>query len=309
MGFIGFVFRIIARIFLRLLLPALFLGIGWYAGAKYGAPDLLIRAVDGVIARGQTALAPILGRGAEVAGDLATEGVERGGELAAEAAQQGGEYVVGTVEQALEELAEGPDETEDQAPEDAAEPGQEPALASRSDSAPTATNTRDITLCPGMDVSNAPRADSNGVVRRAGATITFKGVNLLLMPATQSCLSSGYGNRNGRLHKGVDYHPRSGKGDVLAAGDGVIIQATTRDDYGKMIVIDHGNDVYTLYAHLAGFGSGMREGASVRQGQVIAPIGNTGYSNIIHLHWEILSGEWNDAAGPFGLDPINPFAL
>ena len=160
-----------------------------------------------------------------------------------------------------------------------------------------------------MSVSNAPRADSNGVVRRAGATITFKGVNLLLMPATQSCLSSGYGNRNGKLHKGVDYHPRSGKGDVLAAGDGVIIQATTRDDYGTMIVIDHGNDVYTLYAHLAGFGSGMREGVSVRQGQVIAPIGNTGYSNIIHLHWEVLSGKWNDAAGPFGLNPINPFAL
>ena len=308
MGLVRFVLRIIARISLRLLLPVLFLGIGWYGGAKYGAPDLLMRAADGVVARGQAVLAPILGRGAEVAGELAAEGVERGGELAAEAAQQGGEYVVGTVEQMLEDLAEQP---EDEEPAQGTEPGDgsEPQAPSAPASTPLAASDGAIILCPRMSVSNAPRANSDRVVRPAGATVTHKGVELLLMPATRSCLSSGYGNRNGRLHKGVDYFTRSGDGDALAASDGVIIQAVTRRDYGNMIVIDHGNNVYTLYAHLARFGSGVREGASVRQGQVLGPIGNTGASSIIHLHWEVLSGEWNDAAGPFGLDPINPFAL
>lgn len=159
-----------------------------------------------------------------------------------------------------------------------------------------------------MTVTNRPRSNSDRVVKRAGATVRYKGVELLLMPATKSCLSSGYGNRNGRLHKGVDYHTQE-NGNALAAGDGVIIQRVTRRDYGNMIVIDHGNDVYTLYAHLARFGSGVREGASVSQGQVLGPIGTTGASSVIHLHWEVLSGEWNDAAGPFGLNPVNPFSL
>lgn len=309
MGLIKLLFRIIARLCLRLFLPVIFLGVGWYGGAKYGAPDLLIRAADGVIARGQAVLAPILGRGAEVAGELAAEGVERGGELAAEAAQQGGEYVVGTVEQMLEDLAEQPEENEENEEADAPGAGESDAPAAPAPSTPVASNEGAIVLCPRMTISNAPRANSARVVKPAGAAVTYKGVELLLMPATGSCLSSGYGNRNGKLHKGIDYFPLGGDGDVLAAADGVIVQTVTRSDYGNMLVVDHGNGVYTLYAHLARFGSGVREGASVRQGQALGPIGNTGSSSVVHLHWEVLSGQWTDATGPFGLNPINPFAL
>ena len=327
-GMIGFFFRVVFRMLRRLVVPALFLAAGWYGGAKLGAPDLVLRAADGLVARAETMLAPLFGRSATVAGDLAAEGVERGGALA----QQGGEYVVGTVEQMLKDLAE-------PAQEDA--PGDGPAGSAPSDDGTHAENAppsrtadraadraadqdadrdalgRDIVLCPGMSVSNAPRARNWGggggggekAVARAGASVSYKGVDLLLMPATGSCLSSGYGTRNGRLHKGVDYYPRGGGGEALAAADGVIIKAVARSDYGNMLVLDHGDGVYTLYAHLARFGSAAREGASVRQGEALGPIGSTGASSVVHLHWEVLSGEWSDAAGPFGLNPINPFAL
>ena len=274
-------------------MPAVFLAIGWYGGAKYGAPDIVIRAVDGVAAQIGIALAPI---------------VDRGGEIAADGVEQGGEYVAGTVEQMLEVLAEetaGParregetEETEQAVPE----PRQTGAAPS------SAAAEGDIVLCPRMSVSNAPRASADGVVREAGASVRYKGVELLLMPATKSCLSSGYGSRNGRLHKGVDYYTQE-DGAALAAGDGVIVEALSRSDYGNMVVIDHGNEVFTRYAHLARFGSDVREGASVRQGQPLGPIGATGATSVRHLHWEVLTGDYNTRAGSFGLEAVNPFSL
>ena len=303
----GFVFRTIGRILARLIIPAIFLAVGWYGGAKYGAPDIVIRGVDGIAARTGVALAPIVDRG----GEIAAEGVERGGELAADAVEQGGEYVVGTVEQMLEDLAEGPQQAEPGQPEDRAGETQqarpEPRDAGAAPSSIAAADG-DIVLCPRMSVSNAPRANADRVVRKAGATVRYKGVELLLMPATKSCLSSGYGNRNGRLHKGVDYYTKE-NGAALAAGDGVIVEAVSRSDYGNMVVIDHGNGVFTRYAHLARFGSGVREGASVRQGQTLGPIGTSGATSVKHLHWELLTGDYDTRAGSFGLDPVDPFSV
>ena len=330
-----FIFRLIGSVLRHSIVPAIFLAAGWYGGAKHGAPDLLIRAVDGAVARAQVVLSPLVSQGVEKGGEIAADAAERGGELAVEAAQEGGEAVADVVEQALEDLAEAPGEesqptdskeasepeevtAEEEAPASEAsepeiveekEPESEPEPAPAPAPVSSATdNGGDIVLCPGMNIANAPRADANGLVRQAGAKVRYKGVDLLLMPATKSCLSSGYGNRNGRLHKGVDYHTQE-NGMVLAAGDGVIAEAVSRSDYGNMIVIDHGNGVYTRYAHLARFGSGVREGASVASGQVLGPIGTSGASRVIHLHWEILEGDISAQAGSFGLEPVNPFSL
>lgn len=296
--------RIIRSLLLHLIVPGIFLAGGWYGGAKYGAPDLLIRAVDGVVARGKIILSPLI-----------ADGVDRSGELAASAVEQGSEYVVGTVEQVLEDLAEEPEETTDEAGEESAE-GEEGSAgdASASESAggavsgATVSNEGDIVICQ-MRISNAPRGGQPaGSIGRADETTTYKGVNLLLMPATKACLSSGYGSRGGRTHRGVDYYSDQG-GDVLAAGDGVIVEAVSRSDYGNMIVIDHGNGVYTRYAHLARFGSGVREGASVSQGQVLGPIGKSGASSIVHLHYEVLTGDFNTQAKSFGLESKDPYRL
>lgn len=318
------VLRVIRGMLLHLIVPAIFLGIGWYGGAKHGAPELLINAVDGVLERGRAVLSPILADGAEKGKELAKEGAAQGVEIAKDAAQQGGDYVAGTVEEMLEELAEPPtseeeppqneESTEDVVVADTSPTAVEkdesptPPPAAETPPAATATNTGDIAICGGIKVSNAPRTDANGKIADAGTTVSTKGVSLLLQPATNSCFSSGYGSRGGRLHRGIDYFTKTG-GDVLAAGSGTIVEAVSRSDYGNMIVIDHGNGVYTRYAHLARFNSNVREGTSISMGQKLGPIGMSGSSSVIHLHYEILMGDFNTPAKSFGLESVDPFSL
>lgn len=153
-----------------------------------------------------------------------------------------------------------------------------------------------------MAVSNAPPADSAG---RVGA---IKGVELLIMPATGACLSSGYGPRDGKLHRGVDYFSKDG-GDVLAAGAGVVLEQATRPDFGNMIVIDHGSGVFTRYAHMESFAAKTAVGAKVTQGMVLGRIGSSGATSVRHLHYEIMTGSYVSGVGTFGLSTHNPFDL
>ena len=137
----------------------------------------------------------------------------------------------------------------------------------------------------------------------------MRGVSLLVAPVTKACLSSGFGLRGtgGRLHKGVDYYSDQG-GEVLAAADGLILEATYRDDYGYMLVIDHGGGVYTRSAHLKRFAEGIDAGVRVAQGQVLGPIGNSGaYTKVVHLHYEVLTGDYDNPKRSFGLQPVNVF--
>jgi len=158
-----------------------------------------------------------------------------------------------------------------------------------------------LELCPRMAVSNAP-SNANGIVRVNEARIaTF--------PTTGACLSSGYGPRNDRLHKGLDFHADTGV-PVLAGGDGEILEIKYRDDYGNMILIDHGGGVYTRYAHLASFGRGLSPGVTVRAGDALGLMGNSGsYQIPIHLHYELLMGDYDTPKGSFGLRHANPLAF
>lgn len=183
-------------------------------------------------------------------------------------------------------------------PAPSAEPAPAAAIASPS--------TGGVELCP-MEISNPPPLDANGRAR-GGPLVAIKGVALLLTPATNVCLSSGYGSRNGKLHRGVDYHTRT-SGNALAAGDGVLLEVTTRADFGNMVVIDHGAGVYTRYAHLASFGKAAIQGAKVRRGEALGPIGATGATSVRHLHYEIMSGKYVSGVGTFGLSTHNPFDL
>ncbi|WP_438980244.1 M23 family metallopeptidase [Polynucleobacter sp.] len=103
-------------------------------------------------------------------------------------------------------------------------------------------------------------------------------------------------------HRGIDY---SGKGDsgVYAAKEGTIIQSinayntawentgklTTRD-YGNYIKMKHADGTFTLYAHMAK-DSVLEAGTSVRAGERIGTIGNTGNSTGAHLHFEYRNSE------------------
>lgn len=101
-----------------------------------------------------------------------------------------------------------------------------------------------------------------------------------------------------RMHTGVDYALPVGS-PVYATADGTVrtVKRSERG-YGNMIVVEHGALYATSYAHLEKIN--VRQGQSVRRGDVIGEVGNTGLSMAPHLHYEVLyKGE--------AVDPVNYF--
>ncbi|EMD99835.1 M24/M37 family peptidase [Stutzerimonas stutzeri NF13] len=88
-----------------------------------------------------------------------------------------------------------------------------------------------------------------------------------------------------RAHKGVDYAAPHGT-PIKSAGDGKVLLAGRKGGYGNTVIIQHGQRYRTLYAHMQGFAKGVRNGSSVKQGQIIGYIGTTGLSTGPHLHYE-----------------------
>lgn len=164
-----------------------------------------------------------------------------------------------------------------------------------------------LALCPGMSITNSPPADSQGVVVGGQGVVRINGVALTANPTQGACLSSGFGGRNGHLHKGVDFYSRVG-GPISAPADGVVLEKKYRDDYGNMLLIDNGGGVYTRYAHLSAFADGVAVGARIKAGAPLGLMGNTAaYPIPIHLHYEVLVGDYNNPKGSFGLKPRDPF--
>jgi murein DD-endopeptidase MepM/ murein hydrolase activator NlpD len=165
-----------------------------------------------------------------------------------------------------------------------------------------------LALCPGMTITNQPTAAA-GVVKDFNPIVLIRDARIAPFPTPGACLSSGFGPRNDRLHKGLDYHADTGV-PVLAAGDGQIVEIKYREDYGNMILIDHGGGVFTRYAHLASFGRGLSQGVTVRAGDGLGLMGNSAsYQIPIHLHYEVLVGYYANPKGSFGLEPINPLTF
>ncbi len=112
-------------------------------------------------------------------------------------------------------------------------------------------------------------------------------------------ITSSFGERldpidgEGAFHAGIDIAAPFGT-QVRAPADGVVLKAGLADGFGREIVLDHGNGIKTLYGHLSGFA--VTAGESVRRGQVIGYLGDSGHSTGPHLHYEVLI---HDA-------PVNP---
>lgn len=107
---------------------------------------------------------------------------------------------------------------------------------------------------------------------------------------TTGWLSSGFGYRTspftGRrtFHKGLDIANRKNT-PIIAPADGVVAYAGTKGNMGLMIDIDHGHGMVTRYGHLSK--AKFKTGQSVKRGDIIALMGNTGRSTGPHLHYEI----------------------
>ncbi|MEY3687561.1 MAG: hypothetical protein RIR84_402 [Bacteroidota bacterium] len=114
-------------------------------------------------------------------------------------------------------------------------------------------------------------------------------------------VSSGFGYRIDPLYKTVKFHPgldfTAPQGTpVYATADGIIrVAGNLGNGYGNHIIIDHGYAYNTLYGHL--FRLKAKRGQSVKRGEVIGYVGNTGKSTGPHLHYEVIKGKKH-------LDPI-----
>lgn len=111
-------------------------------------------------------------------------------------------------------------------------------------------------------------------------------------------ITSGFGYRTdpitgqgGAYHTGIDFGAPGGT-EVLAAEGGRVLVAEWYGGYGNTVIINHGNGLWTLYAHMQNNSITVKEGDVVERGQVIGRVGTTGRSTGNHLHFEVrLNGE------------------
>ncbi len=119
-------------------------------------------------------------------------------------------------------------------------------------------------------------------------------------------ISSPFGPRWGRMHYGIDISDGGIHGsNACAAASGTVVTVRggcSHDNntfcgcnwgYGNFVVVSHGNNLYTLYAHLCGIS--VSEGQTVSTGTVIGQIGSTGNSTGPHLHFGVGVGGWSSS--------------
>ena len=110
-------------------------------------------------------------------------------------------------------------------------------------------------------------------------------------PVSGSFLGSPFGwridpvNGSSALHTGLDFPAEFGT-PILAAAGGVLVTEEYHPAYGKMVEIDHGNDLVSRYAHASKVL--VKKGDLIKRGQKIAEVGSTGRSTGSHLHFEVL---------------------
>lgn len=113
------------------------------------------------------------------------------------------------------------------------------------------------------------------------------GSGQLVWPTSGGYISSQMGSRGGRMHKGIDIArtDRSTSPPIFAADGGVVESAGPSGGYGNKIVVNHGNGMKTIYAHLSSIS--VSSGQSVSKGDPLGIMGSTGNSTGIHLHFEV----------------------
>ena len=100
-----------------------------------------------------------------------------------------------------------------------------------------------------------------------------------------------------KLHTGVDVGaPKGAK--IVAANSGTVITSTYNAAYGNYVMVDHGGNMVTLYAHMSS--RSVKKGDVVKKGQQLGLVGSTGYSTGPHLHFEVIkSGKYVDPMSYF----------
>lgn len=171
-------------------------------------------------------------------------------------------------------------------------------------------------VCEGTRVSNAPATGRSNEVVSYSRLVVVEGpggpVPIVTAPANNACVSSGFGMRTlsgkTRMHNGIDIFSNPAS-RVFSGGAGVVLETGYNGGYGLTVLIDHGNGVYTRYAHLNYIEDDIKPGAHLVYGHPIGLMGKSGQVTGIHLHYEILTGTYQPGVKGRGLKPHNPFDL
>ncbi len=122
-------------------------------------------------------------------------------------------------------------------------------------------------------------ADAEDVEAESSGGVSDEG---LVWPAS-GAVTSGFGNRWGSMHSGIDIGAGYGA-SIRAAAGGTVIMADYNGGYGNCVVIDHGGGFSTLYGHMSYIE--VSDGEVVEQGELLGEVGSTGNSTGPHLHFE-----------------------
>jgi murein DD-endopeptidase MepM/ murein hydrolase activator NlpD len=156
-----------------------------------------------------------------------------------------------------------------------------------------------LSTIPTSDAITKSLPQHQGIVNRTVALLTPQptgitaNIQSYVLPARGEFTSS-YGQRWGRLHRGIDIAGPVGT-PIVAASAGKVIAAGWGGGFGYKVEIRHPDGTVTLYAHASKLLT--KVGAHVRQGEMIAEMGSSGNSTGSHLHFQIHPG---------GKEPVNP---
>ena len=139
----------------------------------------------------------------------------------------------------------------------------------------------------------------------AGSKVSLPGAHNLIWPVDGLIYSGFNATRGRRIHGAIDIVTKKGT-PIAAAADGIVSVAANGgrefSGYGKIVILDHGNGLYTLYAHCDSLL--VKMGQQVKQGEYIATVGRTGRATTDHCHFEVrISGKKYD---PIAYLPSRP---
>lgn len=144
----------------------------------------------------------------------------------------------------------------------------------------------------------------NKIIVRGNGTISIGRVGNWAWPTkTPYVITSGYGWRWGKIHKGLDISGTGHGSPIYAANDGVVLESRYDSFNGNFIVINHNNGYYTIYAHMSALL--VKKGDIVTIGQQIGKMGATGYAFGAHLHF----GVWRGYPDRSASTSVNPLSL
>lgn len=143
--------------------------------------------------------------------------------------------------------------------------------------------------------------DIEALTRELNSTSTYSGGKFKWPLATSGTNTSGWEWRTNPItkkkefHNGLDIAAPKGT-NIYAAADGTVVKCEWYGGYGNCVIINHGGGVMTLYGHCNSLN--VKNGQSVKAGDVIAYVGTTGQSTGYHLHFTVYEGKtavnpWN----------------